>query len=252
MALFSSIGRRGRGRRRGRRFNAERNVNVRRASYATCTNYGQCYGQVIDYAGSNNPNNLSSAQTLSVTASGNNSAINFFDITVRNQPVPDIYLRSVIGIPYSGAAYKPNDFSGDWVPYPTKFSIVSTRRFRTRVSYYATLYDISIAVLPGHSDAESNYRIFTSRAPVSSAPLHLLSILSQRNNTVQASQLALRDFRGSAGPVSLNLLFARDPRQPYQNYGGAVGWYSGVRNAGYLRLPIPYLDDSVAVLFKLQ
>lgn len=238
MTLFSSIGRRGRGRRRGRRFNAERNMNVRAIGYATCTNFGRCYGAVTDFPGTTN----SSLSAVPVYNPDVNNRVNgnVYDVTLKNIPIPDIYVRNSV-LAYAGAFFRPLDLSSDWIQYPSSYTKVERRRDLRFIRIVSTAYYARICLLPGSTTAESNYRIFVRD-----------SRLSNHDNLAKTySQLQARDFRGSIG-AGVNNLFARDPRQPYSNVHGKVGWWGIWKNNGYLKITLPHFDESVQSIFRVS
>lgn len=237
MAIFSSIGRRGRGRRRGRRFNAESNMNVRAIGYATCTYFGRCYGAVADFPGTNN----SSLSAVPVYNPSRNNRLdgNVLDVTLKNIPIPDIYVRNSI-LAYDGAFFRPLNLSSDWIQYPSSYSIVASRRRLRSRSIVSTAYYARIALLPGSTTAESTYRLFVRDSnPVWDTYARTWS------------QLRVRDFRGYIG-AGIGNLFGRDPRQPYSNVRGKVGWWGIWKSNGYLKITLPHFDESVQSIFRVS
>jgi hypothetical protein len=238
MVLFSSIGRRGRGRRRGRRFNAERNMNVRAIGYATCTSFGRCYGPVADFPGTTN-SSLSAVPVYNVLGSNNRFNGNVFDVTLKNIPIPDIYVRNSV-LAYAGAFFRPLNLSSDWIQYPSSYTVVARRRGLRFWRIVSTAYYARICLLPGSTTAESTYRLFVRD-----------SNSAYDNLAKTYSQLQVRDFRGSIG-AGINSLFARDPRQPYSNIHGKIGYWGIWKNNGYLKITLPHFDESVQSIFRVS
>lgn len=244
MPLFSRICRRGR-RRRGRRFNPQRDAVLRGVRGATCTSYGRCLGAVTDFTPSS-----SFTQAGATNYAPNVYNPNYvFDVTVKDTPIPDIYKRNSVLL-NNGVYYKPSSFAGSWVQYPTVWPIFERRRawrgFRLTT---ANLYSF-VGLLPGSTPAEAVYRLFVlsvTDSPYTPNPYSSAAIVMGR------TQYQLRDFRGLAFSayaklVGLDTYFRYSPLSPQYRNGR---WY-GFRmiNPGYAKVTIPHLPETLGFVFK--
>lgn len=257
MTLLSCVARRSRGRKRGRSFNATKNLVAKAAGVAICASYGRCFGRLETVSGSSGAQ--TSAKKFSTNFHVTQYPVQFLELVVRNQPIPALYNRNTV-LPYTGMQYKHPNFTGDWVSFPSSFRVWGRRRVWRYWRWYRYEYRLCIGLVPGSTPAEATYRIFLNT-------FWNARYLSDRpaRDFMSQSLTAARDFRGltpfsptSGGFTPIMGVLRGNPTAAYYRNAWHANYPLGVQRdnwqgkPGFIRLTIPELDEAVSVIYDMR